>query len=143
MAETALAAAYRAIHARLAGGNEAWGTSVYADVVPAGASFPLVTYFWTGGGDVNGRRGQDAELMIAVKAVSYSQPEAFTLAARISELLDNHGITDNSADSLNGGNDWYILTCTQEEAIHQVDLWSGTRPIYHAGARYRLVMEVK
>lgn len=143
MAETALAAAYRAIRARLASGGEPWGASVFGDVIPASAVFPVVTFFWSGGGEANNRRTQDAELVFTVKAVSYAQDEAFGMAARLSALLNDAGQTDDANDHLNGGADWYILTCTQEEAVHMVDMWAGAQPVYHEGHRFRLYMEAK
>jgi hypothetical protein len=143
MAETALAAAYRAVRSRLAGSGEPWGTQLYGDIIPAAAEFPLVSFFWSGGGEYNGRRKVAAELVLTVKGVAYTQAEAFTLAARIATLLNDGGLYDDSADHLYGGADWDILTCTQEDAVHIVDMWSGALPIFHDGARYRLVMEVK
>lgn len=143
MAEPALAAAYRAVKARLSGGGEPWDGRVYGDVIPPGATWPAVSFFWSGGGEANRRRTQDAELVLTVKAISESQAEAFTAAERISVLLNDNGQTEVTSGYLNGGDDWYILTCTQEDAVHLVEMFAGAAPIYHEGARYRLIMEVK
>ena len=142
MTDTALAAAYRAIRARLAGSGLSWAGRVYGDVIPASVELPVVTYFWQGGGEANFRRNQDAELVIIVKAVSYTQAEAFSMAAEIAALLNDKGHTDDADDHLTASGGWTILTCTQELAVHLVDMWAGAQPVFHEGHQYRLVMEV-
>lgn len=140
---TALEAAYKAIRARLASQSELWGAAVFSDVIPATAEFPVVQFFWSGGGEANGLKKQDADLVITVKCVAESMSDSMTGAARISALLNDKGENDDASDHLNGGSAWRILTCTQEEHVHLVDMWAGAQPIYHDGHRFRLVMEAK
>jgi len=141
MSEPALASAYRAIRARLGAGGEPWGARVYGDVIPAGAEWPVVTYFWSGGGERYTRRTPDANLVITVKAISESQAEAFTLAGRIAALLNDSGEADYRNDALTAGSEWRILSVSQEDAVHLVEMWAGAQPLYHEGARYRFIME--
>lgn len=142
--ETAVAAAYRAIYTQLTSGTGLSGVSVYADIVPAGIDPPFVAFFWSGGGEVNRRRSQDAELVFTVKAVSYNQVDALDKAAAISSLLNDKGVQDTTeGEALEAEPLWEILVSSQEDAVHFVEVWAGAQPVYHAGARFRLVMEAK
>jgi hypothetical protein len=140
-AEHALAALYRAVFQRLTGPGERWGNRVFPDMASAKAAYPYVVFFWQGGGERNAVKEQDADLVLVVKCISDGLAEAFDCAARISELLNDSGEQDDSADYLNGGTDWNILTSTQEETFHLPEMFEGVAPIYHEGARYRFIME--
>lgn len=138
--EPALAAIYRALETRLNNTGEPW-SGAYADNVPAGKPRPYIVYFLSGGGEVNRNRTQDAEVVMTVKALANSLSTAFECAARLSELLNDSG-TQDSADPLEGGSDWEILTVSQERAIHLIETSDGKR-IYHEGFQLRVVMEAK
>lgn len=142
MSETALAAAYRALGARLSSASEMWETRAYADAAPASAEYPYVVYVWAGGGERNRLKKRDAELVFIVQAISDSMAEAFAAAARIETLLNDKGEQDDATDHLHGGTEWAILTSTQNETFHVREMADGAKPIFHDGARYRLVMEV-
>lgn len=139
--ETALRNVYKALETRLSDSGEPWGSHAYMAQAHENAPYPYVVYFWAGGGEANRRRHQDAELVIIVKAVSDNAGEAFDCAARIAELLNDHGTQDNAADYVYGGSEWEIMTVTQEETLHLHEQFANTKALTHAGARYRFVME--
>ena len=141
MSDTALAAAYRATFNRLKGPSEWWENRVYPDMGPTQAAYPYVIFFYSGGGARNAVRKNDANLMLTVQCISDDMATALAGAARVEELLDDHGQFDNSTDYLYGGASWHILTITQEEILHLVEQFAQAVPIYHEGARYRFIME--
>ena len=142
MSESALAAAYRAIRTRLTANtnNELWNERAYPDLAPASAARPFAVFFWSGGGEANRRRAQDAELRITVKVIADSLAEAFTGANRLSSLLNDADL--GSVSPLDGGASWDILSVTQERAVHLVEMVDG-QAIYHAGAVFRIKLEAK
>jgi hypothetical protein len=142
VSEIALAALYRAVGLRLSNGSAIFADRAYADYSESD-EYPYVIYFWSGGGEVNHTRRRDAEIVLTVTAISEKLGDAQIAAQQISDLLNDSGEYDDPADYLYGGTFWRILTSTEEDAIHTLDMFSGAVPIYHVGARYRFVMEVK
>ena len=142
MSEHALAALYRAIVARLKAGG-AWGNRVYPTAAKAGTEYPFVVYFLHGGGERNAIRGRDAEIVVVVKVVSDNMGEALQCAYDIDALLNDAGLQDDATDHLEpgGGSEWKILTVTGEEHIQYTEMFANATPVYHAGGRYRIVME--
>jgi len=142
VSEKAFAAAYRATTLRLdAVSGRVWGDRVYTDHVPANTEYPYVWVFWSGGGELNWLRARAASLMLTVQCVSLSLAEALAGAEQIAQALNDHGAQDDSADHLNGGPYWSILTVTEEDTIHLYAPYAGAIPIYQHGARYRYIME--
>ncbi len=137
MSEPAVAAAYRAIRQRLTATSELWGQNAFPDLAPAKASKPFVVFNWTGGGEINERRIQDASLLVTVKCVAATLQEAFSGAGRISALLNDADLSD---DVLEPGSEWAILNVNQERAVHLVENVDGQQ-IYHHGAIYRMRLE--
>lgn len=139
MAETAIAALYRAVKQRLtASSGELWGQKAYPDLAPSGTEKPYVVFSYAGGGELNARRTQDAEIVLTVKVVTEQLAQAFSGAGRISTLLND---ADYSSDSvLNAGADWLVLNVKQEQIVHMIETVDG-RQVYHAGHRFRFRME--
>ena len=137
MAESALSAAYKAIRRRLTESSELWGVKVHPDLAPANVGRPYVVFFWSGGGELNARRIQDAELLLTVKCVANTLDEAFRGAGRVSALLNDADLAD---DLLEPGDEWVILHTNQERAIHLVENIDGIQ-IYHSGSVFRFRME--
>lgn len=140
MAETALAALYRAVGQRLVSGGDVWGQNAKPDLMTAGVARPYVLYAWAAGGEVNGLVKPDAEIVLTVQGFADSLAQAFTIAGRISALLNDADLS--SASPLNGGADWDILNVKQEQAIHLLEL-IDSRWVYRAGHRFRFRMEAK
>jgi hypothetical protein len=142
MSDTALAAAYRAIQTRLTANtnNPVWNERAYPDLAPASAARPFAVFFWSGGGEANRRRVQDADLLITIKVVADSLAEAFAGAERLSALLNDADA--GSALALDGGASWDIVSVTQERAVHLVEMVDAQQ-VYHAGAVFRVRMEAK
>jgi len=129
-------------------GNESWGRVVRVSVVKsnprqADPPYPYVLQFWAGGGHAQAIKTRDANLRMVVKCLSDKMADAMTGAQRLNDLLHNHGRLDNSADCLDGGTYWDILTVTEEDTIYMVETSADTIPIYHVGAYYRYIMQVK
>jgi len=141
MSRPALQAAYIAIENRLTAGAEPWGRKIRISVVKSGTTYPYVVQFWAGGGSANRIKQRDAELRIAVKAVSDKMADVMICAERITELLDDHGYQDNADDYLSGGTSWTILSITEEDAFFLAEPVSNTITVYHVGAFYRLFMQ--
>jgi hypothetical protein len=139
--ESPLAAAYRAVRSALVVPGAVWGTRVYRSTAPEGVTRPYVVYFWSGGGETNRVLAQDATLVVTVKVVAESYAEAATGAAQIAERLNDQG--RYRAATLDGGTDWHVLGCSQEELFEFDELFGGQVTLYHQGARFRLVMEAK
>jgi len=140
--ELALWAAQKAFFARLAGADDLW-SGVYQDIASEGASYPYLVIFWQGGGERNAIKAQDAEFVIIVKAVANSLSTASAAMARASELLNDKGEQESPDDYVNGGDDWIILSITQEETFYMPEEFAGSRTIYHVGARFRAIMEAR
>ena len=137
MAEAALAALYRAVRTRAIATSEMWGNQAFADIAPAKTARPYVVFNWAGGGEVNGRVAQDAEIVIAIKAVAESMADALTMAGRISALFNDADA--NGSNEMDGGADWVIVNSQQEGIVHLVESVDG-RQIYHEGHRFRFYM---
>lgn len=140
MNEHPLAAAYRAVYRRATESSEVWGERVYPDRAPAGVERPYLVYFYGAGGELNGRQIEDAELVLIIKGVSSSMAQAFEMARRINTLFNDAGQYDSSTPLVTGS-EWAILTTKRELLVHLVEQVDGQQ-IYHAGAQYRLFMEV-
>lgn len=143
MTETAMAALFRAVHRQLTVAGEPWGAAVYPNLAPAGAAYPYVLYNFNGGGERNSISARDAEIVLVVKAVSDQLSEAFAAAARIDTLLNDMGTQDTASGYLYPGSDseWSVLTATTEDAVSYQEMMANASPLYHAGARYRFIME--
>lgn len=139
MAETAIAALYRAVKQTLtASPGEVWGGKVFPDLAPSGTEKPYVVYSWAGGGEINARRVQDAEIVLQIKIVTETLAQAFSGAGRISTLFNDADYS--SAAALNAGSEWAVLNVKQETIVHMIETVDG-RQIYHAGHRFRFRME--
>lgn len=139
--ESPLAAAYRAVRSALTAPGAVWGTRVYRQQAPEGVTRPYVVYFWSGGGETNRVKAPDATLVLTVKVVAESYAEAASGAAQIAERLNDQGRYWTGA--LDGGPDWHVLSCSQEELFEFDEIFAGQVTLYHQGARYRLTMEAK
>lgn len=139
MAEVAQAALYRAVNRSLtASPTELWGLRVFPDLAKTGTTRPYVVFSYAGGGEINGLRKQDAEIVLIVKMISENMAQAFNGAGRISELLNDADYS--SAGALNAGSEWAILHVKQEQIVHLIETVDGVQ-IYHAGHRFRFRME--
>ena len=139
--ETAVTAVYRAVRAALIASQPAWwGGRVYADIVPEAIERPYVVYTLTGGGEANARRIADADITLAVQVVAETLAAAQTGAGYIAAALNDADLS--TARALTSGNDWWILTVSQQGFIHYVEDIDG-KIIYHAGAQYAFRMEAK
>jgi len=145
MAEIALQALYKAVDARLEAAGANFGNRVTVSVAPSNKSgqwpYPYVIQFWQSGGEDNSLTTQDARFIIGVKCVG-DFADAFRGAAAISAALNDKGVQDDPDDFLNGGTDWDILTCTENDAIFIVEQLSDSEIVYHVGASYDVVMVV-
>lgn len=140
MTETALAALYRVVLARLKGtGGDPWGERVHPDVAPAGTARPHVVFGYAGGGELNENIQPDAGLVLTVQAICANDVDAFGCAARISALLND--ADRGTARALDASPDWIIVHSLQEQVIHRVETTPEGDWIYYAGARYRFRME--
>lgn len=138
MAETALAALYRAVGRRLVENPELWGDRAYPDLAPEGSGRPFVLYAWAAGGELNQLVKQDAEIVLTVVCAANTLAQAFTAAGRISALLDDADISSTLA--LDGGAAWQILSVNQEQIVHLVERVDGAW-VYREGHRFRFRME--
>ncbi len=141
MTETASAALMLAVKNRLAIPGQPWGARVYPYDAPAKTAYPYVVIIPSGGGERNRQRARDAEIVVVVKVVSDKLGEAFAAASAVDSLLNDHGAQDSSDALTMGSSEWAILTVTGEEAISYLEKVAGAAPVYHTGARYRIVME--
>lgn len=145
MSETALAALYRAVVARLDGvADKVWADRVYTDAVAEGTAYPYVWIFWSGGREANLLQRRDADQVLTIQCVSESLEQAFAGAEQIADALNDHGEQDTgNDDALYGGAYWHILSVTEEDTIHLHAPFAGAAPIFQCGARYRFIMEAK
>lgn len=140
-----LAALARATKTKLTATSEPWGTRVYKDSVPASPSGevvkrPYVICLVAGGGRTGHTSKDFINLLWQIKAVANTQEAAYECRARLSALMNN--ADRGTVRELDGGNDWYILTCTEGQTIDLAEVIDSNR-IYHAGATYRVLMESK
>ena len=140
MSINAQRAAEVALQSRLQN-NGSWSERVRQDRGASGWPYPYLVHVFSGGGERNRLKRHDAELVFVVKAISDVAQEAAAAAQEADDLLNNHGLQDNTSDYLYGGSDWHILTVTREDYISLTEYVSETRAIHHRGARYRLIME--
>ncbi len=138
MAEAALAALYRAVQQQLTEESEVWGVKVFPDLAKGGTAKPYCVFSYAGGGEINARVVQDAEIVLQVKIVTDTLAQAFAGAGRISARLNDADYS--SSEVLNGGADWLILNVKQEGIVHMIETVDGAQ-IYHAGHRFRFRME--
>lgn len=139
MAETALAALYRTVKQTLtASPGELWGAKAYPDLAPSGTVKPYVVFSWAGGGELNQRRTQDAEIVLQIKIVTDNLAQAFVGAGRISTLFNDADYSSNSP--LNAGAEWLVLHVKQEGIVHMIEPVDGGQ-VHHAGHRFRFRME--
>ncbi len=140
----ALQAAYKGIDARLSVAGGVFDTRVRVSVASSNKDgqfpYPYVIQFWQGGGEDNSIRAQDAALQIAVKCMSTKFADAFRGASTISTQLNDKGEQESPTDFVNGGDEWKILTVTENEAIYVVEGSSDSEIVYHVGASYALIM---
>ena len=125
--------------------NGAWGAQVGLDRADDDWTFPYVVIVYSGGGEANDIRrtsGDSAQVWV-IKVVSDNLEEAATAAESVAALLNDKGVQDvaTASDGLQGGDDWYILTCDRENYISFAEFVSSSRVIYHEGARYRFALE--
>lgn len=143
MAEDALGALYKAVRARLSASNETWGNSgsssrSYADLAPAGTAKPFVVYGLNAGGELNARRGQDAEIVLTIQGVAEENAgTAMDIAERLSELFND---AEDTVGALNAGSEWTIRHVVQLQRVHYIEMVDGKK-VYHSGHRFRFRME--
>lgn len=138
MAQVAQEALYEAVARRLIAGAELWGQKAHPDIAPAKTARPYVVYSYAGGGELNARVVQDAEIVLTIKIVSDKLEQAFTGSARLSELFNDADY--GSAAALDAGATWLVLHVKQEGIVHLVENVDGGQ-VYHAGHRFRFRME--
>jgi len=137
----ALGALYTTTRTTLSTSNEAWGNAgsssrAYADLAPAGATYPYVVYQIAAGGELNAIVGQDAQFVLVIKAiVQENLASAMTLADRIGALFN-----DKDSGALSAGAGWTILHISQLRRVHYVELVDGKR-LYHSGHQFSIRME--
>lgn len=134
----ALDALYHAVFTRLTATSEPWETRVYPDLAPSGTPKPYVIYWWLGGGELNQSVRRDAGIVLGVKVVSLNQAQAFALAGRLGELLND--ADRHSSKALDAGSEWVVQHTMQEGAVHLIEEIDGTW-VYHEGFRLRVRME--
>lgn len=135
---TALAALTKAMKNKLRGGPLC-ADRAYPDHAPAGVERPYIVFFFASGGEDNQRQSQDASFVFGVKCVAEDRDTSMQGAAWISEQLNDAGSQDDQAFPCGDG--WTITTCTQDRAIHLVEMFAGASDIYHDGNQYQIVME--
>lgn len=138
MAEAALEALYFAVGNRLIENSEMWGMNAFPDRAKDINNKPYVVFSWAGGGELNQRRTQDAEIVLQIKIVTDNLAQALTGAGRISTLFNDADYSSNSA--LNAGSEWAVLHVKQEGIVHMIEPVDGGQ-LYHAGHRFRFRME--
>lgn len=143
MAETALAALYRAVGQRLTAQSEVWGPRAFPVLAKVGTPRPYVLFAWAGGGELNQLVKPDAEIMLTVVCAADTLAVAFHGAGRISALLndaDASNGTTGTPPALDGGADWQIIHVNQEQIIEIVELVDGAW-VYREGHRFRVLLE--
>ena len=141
MTQIAIDALLLAVKNRLNIPGQPWGARVYPYQAPAKTPYPYVVIIPSGGGERNQQKARDAEIVMVVKVVSDKLGEAFAAASAVDGLLNDHGAQETSDALSTGSSEWSILTATGEEAISYLEMFANVTPVYHAGARYRFVME--
>jgi len=138
MAEVALAALYRTVRNRLIASSEIWGTKAFPDLAPAKTERPYVVFSYAGGGELNARVSQDAEIVLTIKIISTELGQALYGAQRISSLFNDADLS--RAGALDAGSEWVIIHVKQEQIVHMVEMVEGVQ-VYHDGNRFRFRME--
>jgi len=138
MAEVALDALYRTVRNRLIASSEIWGAKAFPDLAPAKTERPYVVFNYTGGGELNARVSQDAEIVLTIKIISTELVQALYGVQRISSLFNDADLS--RAGALDAGSEWVIIHVKQEQIVHMVEMVGGER-VYHDGNRFRFRME--
>lgn len=129
----------KAVYARLTRAGNVWDQQV-GEVIQPRWSKPYCQVYWVAGGEDNFLKAQDATIDLAVKCIADTQDDSFTGAAQISAALNDMGEQDDTADPLDGGDDWVITTSTQMRIIHTVEQFAKAENIYHDGHVFSFVM---
>lgn len=139
MTEHPYIAMNRAIRNRLTDTPEIWGQQV-GEVPNAAWVKPYVQVYYISGGDSNFQVIQDAEYELGIKVVALDMAQSLAGAARLTALLDDQGVQDRPTAALNAGSDWEITTTMQGRAIHIVELFANSVPIYHDGWVFSIIL---
>lgn len=139
--ETEIAAARSFVRRSLADRGEVWegrvyGEHAFAALAPAQVPYPYVVADFAAGGAVAETRGDAAEIVLDVIAVSEKETVAMKAAARIAYLLDDTGSQDGRPTAQDAGGSWEIVTVTREMGVHYSESTQARR-VYYAGASYR------
>lgn len=138
MAETALAALFRAIQKRAEEGASPWSGRAFLSPAQRDTPYPYLVYQKQAGGEINQRKSRDAEFVMVIKVIDDSLAGALGASAVISDRFNDAGVFD-SPDPLDGGADWVIQTTTEEQNVFYTERIDGPL-VYHAGAQFRVRM---
>ena len=147
MAETPLQAIYEVVFAELNAitDSSVW-QSVHTDYIPAQVSLdnegdkPVCLITYIGGGETQQLRRETASMTIEVKCVGISIEETMQGSQEIKAALRNKG-TNDSGDYATAHDDWQVLTTTQGNFVHSVDMYSGALPMLYTGHRFTIYLE--
>ena len=90
------------------------GTRIYRSPAPQGATYPLVTYHWEGGGDLNDTPQKAVNAVFLVQAISEkSADEAGDLADYIRQAFHRVNLTVSG---------WTAIWCACENFIQAAEL---------------------
>jgi hypothetical protein len=116
-----------------------WGANVFSDGIPAEASRPCLLFYLVSGFDPNETRQQDFQAVVMVKCIADSLDESILGSQQISDLLDDKGAQDCGAIATQSLY-WVITTITQNDVVHDVEMFERVRPIYHDGWEFDIMM---
>ncbi len=135
MIEHPFGVAVRVIRDRLMATEEIWADRVRLDMPKSNDTRPVVVIWKLSDHIWDYTKRKLAQFVIGVKVIDDDFLRAMTAAQRIAELLD--GAT------LNGGNDWDVVMCSQGNGIHAPEQFIDTQTIYHEGFQFRIWLERK
>lgn len=141
MADTALAALYRAVRARLIAQPEVWGDRVGLEFLSAAGGeripYPYVVYALAGGGIMRETtRANGYEYRLDLMVISDTFSESAQGAFRLEELFEGQGTQDAPSIALDAGSDWEIATSDQD-AVIEINETDAGRHTWQIGATYR------
>jgi hypothetical protein len=138
--ESEIAALTRAVRAHLTATAEIWGGRVYVDFAPAQTTYPYITYTVTDRHALHAGARRLSALLFRVTCAAASAASLFTCAERIADRLDDADYA--TANALDSGYDWAILTLSREGMTQRAVLIDGS-PVYELITTYRVVMQAR
>ena len=130
----------RVLSTRLSG-NTGAGSSVYISYVPEKKTRPYLLITTPSLSERNFHwRQQDPDVIVQIKAVSSSEPEALTICQQALELVDDQGEQD--LGGLVGGVDWNLLKAMIEERM-SMSYEVGTSKVFEEIFNVRITLQEK